>query len=106
MVAALRRSMWELRGLRLQDAIVDKKLALEVRTAVNAADVCTKALPGDRMRQLCRFGYVFLCHSEDTMRVDLENSSLSQLDDRSSGGELCHQKFFEQPNESESEGTL
>ena len=90
---ALRRSMWELRGLRLQDTIVDKKLALEVRTAVNAADVRTKALLGERIRQLCRVGYVFLRHGEDTMRVDLE-SSLSQLDDRSSGGELCHQKFF------------
>ena len=34
---------------------MDGKLELEkVDTAMNPADVCTKALPGNRIRELCR----------------------------------------------------
>ena len=44
-----------LRGLWLQGALENRKLELEkVDTAVDPADVCTKALPGNRIRELCR----------------------------------------------------
>ena len=44
-----------LRGLWLQEALVDGKLELEkVATAMNPADVCTKALFGIRIRELIR----------------------------------------------------
>ena len=40
-----------LRGRWLQEAPVDGKLELEkVDTAMNPADVCTKSLPGNRIR--------------------------------------------------------
>ena len=82
-----------LRRLCLHEAIAIKKLALEeAHTAVDAADVCTKALPGDKIR------------AEDAMGVDPGHWSLSQLDDRSSGEELCHHQCFEQPHEAETEG--
>ena len=43
-----------LRGLCLQEALVDKKLELEkVHTAMNPADVCIKELLGDRIRRPC-----------------------------------------------------
>ena len=67
-----------LRGLSVQEAIVDKKLTLEmVDTTVNPADVCTKVLLGDKIRELCRHAYVFPCHSEVAIGVDLGNWSLS-----------------------------
>ena len=44
-----------LRGLWLQEALVDGKLELErVDTAMNPANVCTKSLPGNSVRELCR----------------------------------------------------
>ena len=54
-----------LRGLWLQEALVDGKLELEkVDTAMNPADVCTKALPGNRIREPCRLARVYVCCSE------------------------------------------
>ena len=53
-----------LRGLWLQEALVDGKQALErVDTARNPADACTKALPGYRIRELCRLARVYVCCS-------------------------------------------
>ena len=50
----LRRNMWGLGGLRLQGVIEDKKLSLQkVHNASNPADLCTTALPGDEIRELC-----------------------------------------------------
>ena len=44
-----------LRGLCLQEAPADGKLELQkVGTAMNPADVRTEALPGNRIRELCR----------------------------------------------------
>ena len=75
-----------LRRLRFQEAIADETLAHEkAHTASNPADVCTTALLGDKICELRRFAFVFLCHSEHTICADLEIWSLSQLDDRSSG---------------------
>ena len=49
-----------LRGLWLQEALVDGKLEVEkVDTAMNPADVCTKALVGNRNRELCRRARVY-----------------------------------------------
>ena len=77
----------ELKGLWLQEAIVDDKFALgKVHIVVNPADACTKALRGERIRELRRLAHVFLCRSEDAMGVAPENWSLSQLNTRSSGG--------------------
>ena len=57
-----------LRGLWLQEALADEKLKLEkVDTATNPADVCTKALPGDRIRELCRLARVYICSSEEVL---------------------------------------
>ena len=54
-----------LRGLWLQEALVDGKLELEkVDTAMNPADVCTKSLLGDRIRELFRFARVYVCYDE------------------------------------------
>ena len=51
-----------LRGLWQQEALVDGKIELEkVDTATNPADVCTKALPGNRIRELCRLARVYVC---------------------------------------------
>ena len=51
-----------LRGLWLQEALVDGKVELEkVDTAMNPADVCTKALLGNRIRELCRLTRVYVC---------------------------------------------
>ena len=89
-----------LRGLWLQEALADKKLALEkVHTATNPADVCTKALLGDRIRELCRLARVYVCYSEEAMGNDSENWSLSQLD------ESCRCDKFEQTCDAESEGS-
>ena len=44
-----------LRGLWLQEALVNGKLELEkVDTATNPAEVFVKALPGNKIRELCR----------------------------------------------------
>ena len=44
-----------LRGLWLQEALVVGKMELEkVDNTMNPADVCTKASPGNRIRELCR----------------------------------------------------
>ena len=57
-----------LRGLWLQEALENKKLELEkVDTATCPADVCTKALPGNRIRELCR---LYECCSEEDMGDD------------------------------------
>ena len=73
-----------LRGLWLQEALVDGKLELEkVDTAMNPADVCTKGLPGNRIRELCRLARVYVCCSEGDMGDDPDEWRLSRL------GELC-----------------
>ena len=71
----------------MQEDFADKKLALE---KVHTADVCTKALLGDRIR--------YVCYSEEAMANDSENWSLSQLD------ESCRCEKFEQTCDAESEG--
>ena len=88
-----------LRGLWLQEALVDGKLELEkVDTAMNLVDVCTKAFPGKRIRQLCRLARVYVCCSEGDMRNDLKEWYLSRLDD------LFRGEKFEQGFDAESEG--
>ena len=60
-----------LRGLWLQEALVDGKPELEkVDTATNPADVCAKVLPGDRTRELCRLACVYVCCSEEMTSDD------------------------------------
>ena len=89
-----------LRGLWLQEALVDGKLELEkVETATNPADVCTKALPGNRIRELCRLARVYVCCSEGTMGDRPNEWYLSRLD------ESCRCEKFEQSCDAESEGT-
>ena len=62
-----------LRGLWLQEALADEKLKFEkVHAATNPADLCTKALPGDRIRELCRLARVCICSSEEVMGSDPE----------------------------------
>ena len=69
-----------LRGLWLQEALVKGKLELEkVDTATNPADVCTKALPGNRIRELCRLVRVYVCCSEGDMGNDPDEWCLSRL---------------------------
>ena len=88
-----------LRGLWLQEALVDGKLELEkVDTAMNPADVCTKALLGNRIRELCRLARVYVCCSEGDMGDDPDGWYLSRLD------ELCRGEKFEQSRDAESEG--
>ena len=71
-----------LRGLWLQEALVDGKPELEkVDTATNPADVCTKALPGDRIRELCRLARVYVCCSEEITSDDPNEWYLSRLDE-------------------------
>ena len=66
-----------LRGLGLQVAPVDGKLELEkVETAMNLADVCANALPGNRIRELCRLARVYVCFSEGTMGDDPNESGI------------------------------
>ena len=61
---------------------MDGKLDLEkVDTAMNPADVCTKALPGNRIRELCRLARVYVCCSEGDMGDDPDIWSLSRLDE-------------------------
>ena len=86
------------RGLWLQDALVNGKLELEkVDAATNPADVCTKALPENRIRDLCRLARVYVCFSEGDMGVDPYEWYLSRLD------ELCRGEKFEQSCDAESE---
>ena len=60
-----------LRGLWLQEALVEGKLEQEkVDTAMNPADVCTKSLPGNRIRELCRLARVYVCYDEGAMGDD------------------------------------
>ena len=88
-----------LRGLWLQEALADGKLELEkVDTAMNPADVCTKALPGNRIRELCRLARVYVCCSEGDMSGNPDKWRLSRLD------ELCRGEKFEQSCAAESEG--
>ena len=37
---------------------------------MNPADVCTEALPGNRIRELCRRARVYVCYSEGTVGDD------------------------------------
>ena len=91
-----------LRGLWLQEALVRGKLELEkVDTATNVADVCTSALLGNRIRELCRLARVDVCCSEGTMGDDPNEWYewyLSRVD------ELCRCEKFEQSCDAESEG--
>ena len=88
-----------LKGLWLQEALENRKLELEkVDTATNPADVCTKALPGNRIRDLCRLTRVYVCCSEEDMGDDPDERHLSRLD------ELCRGEKFEQSCDAESEG--
>ena len=88
-----------LRGLWLQEALENRKLELEkVDTAMNPADVCTKALPGNRIRELCRLSRVYLCCSEGDMGDDPGDWRLSRLD------EFCRNEKFEQSCDAESAG--
>ena len=69
-----------LRGLWLQEALVDGKLELEtVDTAMNPADVCTKL--GNRIRELCRLARVYACYDEGAMCDDPNEWYLSRLDE-------------------------
>ena len=78
---------------------MDGKLKLEkVNTATNPADVCTKALLGNRIRGLCRLARVFVCCSEETMGDDPNEWYLSRLD------ESCRCEKFERSCDAESEG--
>ena len=87
-----------LRELWLQGALVNGKLELEkVDTATNPADVCTRALPGNRIRELCRLARVNVCCSEGDMGDYFDERYLSRLD------ELCRGEKFEQSVAAESE---
>ena len=88
-----------LRGLWLLEALVEMKLEPEkVDTAMNPADVCTKALPGNRIRELCRLTRVYVFCSEGDMGDDPGGWYLSRLD------EFCWMEKFEQSCDAESEG--
>ena len=88
-----------LRGLWLQEALAHKRLVFEeVHTAANPADVCTKALPGDKIRELCPPARVFVCHSGEATGGDSESWSLAQLDGS------CRCERSEQACEAESAG--
>ena len=88
-----------LRGLWLQEAPEDGKLELEKEdTATSPADVCTKALLGNRIRELCRLARVYVCCSEATMGDDPNEFLLSRLD------ESCRCEKFEHSCDAESGG--
>ena len=55
------------------------------------ADVCTKALPGNRIREQCPLARVYVCDDPDEW-------CLSRLE------ELCQGEKFEQSCDAESEG--
>ena len=65
---------------------------------MNPPDVCSKALHGNRIRELCRLALVHVCCSEGTMGDDPDDWYLSRLD------ELCRGEKFEQSCDAESEG--
>ena len=74
-----------------QEALENKKLELQkVDIATNSANVCTKALPGNRIHELCRLAWVYVCCSEEDMGDDPDEWYLSRLD------ELCRGEKFEQ----------
>ena len=84
----------------MQEAQENRKLELDkVDTATNPADVCTKALPGNRIRELRPLARVYVCCSEEDMGDDPDEWHLSRLD------ELCRGEKFEQRCGAESEGT-
>ena len=57
-----------LSGLWLQEALMDRKQEVgKVGTAMNPADVGTKAKPGNRIRELCRLARVYVRCSEGDM---------------------------------------
>ena len=88
-----------LRGLWLQEALVDGNLGLEkVDTAMNPVDVCAKALLGNRIRELCRLTWVYVCCNEGDMGDDPDKWCLSRLHAFCRGGE------FERGCDAESEG--
>ena len=90
-----------LRGLWLLGGLVDGKLELEkVDTGMNPADVCTKSLLGDRIRELCRLARVCVCCSKGTMGDDPNEWYLSRMD------ELCRCEKFEQSCDAESKGAF
>ena len=90
-----------LRGRWLQEALEDRKLDLEkVDTATNPADVCTKALSGNRIRELCRLARVYARCSEGDVGDDPDEQCLSRLD------ELCRGEKIEQSCDAESEGRV
>jgi len=69
-----------LRGLWLQEATTQRTLAMEkVHTSQNPADVCTKALPWEKIRVLCDLAGIHLCLYEDSLRGDPANWSLAAL---------------------------
>ena len=69
-----------LRGLWLQEALVDGKLEREkADTAMNPPDVSTKSFFGDRIRELCRLARVYVCYDEGVMGDDLNEWYLSRL---------------------------
>ena len=75
-----------------------RKLELEkVDTATNPANVCTKALPGNRIRELCLVQVYVFC-SEGDMGDDPDEWYPSRLD------ELCRGAKFEQNFDAESAG--
>ena len=68
-----------LRGLWLREALGNGELELEkVDTATSPADVCTKAFPGYRIRELCRLARVYVCCSEEGMGDDTDEWYLSE----------------------------
>ena len=67
-------------------------------TATNPAGACTKALPGHRIRELCRLARVYVCCSEEDMGDDRDEWHLSRLDVLGRGQQ------FEQSCDAESEG--
>ena len=70
-----------LRGLWLQEALENKKLELDkVDTATNPAHVCTKALFGKRIRELCWLARVYVHCSEEDMGDDPHEWYLSRVD--------------------------
>ena len=52
---------------------------------MNPADVCTKALLGNRIRELCRLARVYVSFSEGDMGDDLDEWCLSRLDELRKG---------------------
>ena len=57
---------------------------------MNPADVCTKAFPGNGIRELCRLARGCVCCSERDMGDDPDGWHLSRLD------ELCRGEKVEQ----------